>query len=65
MLLTVLAIWLCLAVPTAALVAALGRSALREDAELGHLAGPVVAASTTTTGARRFAVNSGQHAHRT
>ena len=37
MLLTVLAIWLALAVPAAVFVAALGRSALREDEALGHL----------------------------
>jgi hypothetical protein len=36
-LLTVLAIWLGLAVPAAVFVAALGRSALREDQALGHL----------------------------
>ncbi len=51
MLLTVLAIWLGLAVPAAVLVAAVGRSALREDEDLGHLLPPVVAASAATTGA--------------
>jgi hypothetical protein len=40
MVLTVLAVWICLAVPAAAFVAALGRSALLEDRALGHLPAP-------------------------
>jgi hypothetical protein len=37
---TVLAVWICLAVPAAVIVAALGRSALLEDQALGHLPTP-------------------------
>ena len=51
MLLTVLVIWLGLAVPAAVLVAAVGRSGLYEDVELGHLPTPVGAASAVPTGA--------------
>ena len=43
MILTVLSIWLGLAVPAAVFVAALGRSALLEDEELGHLPTPATA----------------------
>ena len=37
---TVLAVWICLAVPAAVVVAALGRSALLEDQALGHVPTP-------------------------
>jgi uncharacterized membrane protein YdfJ with MMPL/SSD domain len=37
MVVTVLVIWLALSVPVAVFVAALGRSALREDEAQGHL----------------------------
>ncbi|MFD2092803.1 hypothetical protein [Blastococcus deserti] len=37
MMLTILAAWVALAAVTAVFFAALGRSALREDQELGHL----------------------------
>jgi hypothetical protein len=37
---TVLAVWICLAVPAAVVVAALGRSGLLEDQALGHLPTP-------------------------
>jgi hypothetical protein len=40
MVLTVLAVWTCLAVPAAAFVAAVGRSALLQDQALGHLPRP-------------------------
>ena len=59
MLLTVLAIWLGLAVPAAVLVAAVGRSALREDEDLGHLPTPVVDARAATTGAPASASTQG------
>ena len=47
MVITVLVIWLALSVPVAVFVAALGRSALREDEALDHLrtAGPERSAS--------------------
>jgi hypothetical protein len=48
MFLTLIAIWLVLAVPVAVFVAALGRSALREDEALGYLPTPLSA-----TNARR------------
>jgi hypothetical protein len=44
-LLVVLAIWVGLAVPVAVFVAALGRSALREDQALGHVPIPVESTS--------------------